>query len=223
MVLLAGIDSNPAERLGNLIAAFPGMTEFFSIPFEKGSLATRWGQAKVRPIKIRGSVISALALPLACAQGEGLSLHPLWKDGAVVQRNVPLPLTGRAQPGTTVIVEWRGRTHMRSADASGRWSVLLPAGSAESQPQTLQVRSGADSLRVTNVLVGEVWLASGQSNMEWILKECVAQASEAALATDPLLRLVTIPRAMADQPTDDVPVVWQAATPERVLNWSAEW
>lgn len=197
------------------------MTEFFSIPFQKGSLATRWGQAKIRLIKIRGSVISALALPLACAQGEGLSLHPLWKDGAVVQRNVPLPLTGRAQPGTTVIVEWRGRTHMRSADASGRWSVLLPAGSAESQPQTLQVRSGADSLRVTNVLVGEVWLASGQSNMEWILKECVAQASEAALATDPLLRLVTIPRAMADQPTDDVPVVWQAATPERVLNWSA--
>lgn len=172
-------------------------------------------------MKFSGPAVPALALALATAHGQDLSLHPLWKDGAVVQRDVPLPLTGRARPGTTVTVEWRGRTHTRSADASGRWSVLLPAGPAESRGQTLQVKSGTESLEVTEILVGEVWLASGQSNMEWILRDCGAQSAEAARAADPLLRLVTIPRAMADQPKDDVSVAWQTATPDRVLGWSA--
>jgi len=172
-------------------------------------------------VKIRGPVVPALALALATAHGQDLSLHPLWKDGAVLQRDVPLPLTGRARPGETVTVDWRGRTHTRTADASGRWSVLLPPTPAESRGQTLGVQSEAASLVVTNLLVGEVWLASGQSNMEWILKECVAQSAEAAQAADPLLRLVTLPRAMADQPTEDVPVAWQTATPDRVLGWSA--
>ena len=166
-------------------------------------------------------MISAVALAFATAHGQDLSLHPLWKDGAVVQRDVPLPLTGRARPGAPVTVEWRGRTHTRLADASGRWSVLLPAGPAESRGQTLRVQSGTDSLVVTDLVVGEVWLASGQSNMEWILRDCGAQAAEAAQAADPLLRLVTIPRAMADQPKDDVPVAWQTATTDSVLGWSA--
>ena len=174
-----------------------------------------------QPIKIPVAAVPALALSLATAQGQDLGLHPLWKDGAVVQRDVSLPLTGRARPGATVMVEWRGRTHTRSADASGRWSVLLPAGPAESRGQILRAQSGTDSLEVTNLLVGEVWLASGQSNMEWILRDCGAQSAEAAQAADPLLRMVTIPRAMADQPREDVSVAWQTATPDRVLDWSA--
>ena len=172
-------------------------------------------------MRIPSPIVPALALALATAQGQDLSLHPLWKDGAVVQRDVPLPLTGRARPGAPVTVEWRGRTQTRLADASGRWSVLLPAGPTESRGQTLRVQSGTNSLMVTDLLVGEVWLASGQSNMEWILRDCGAQSAEAAQAADPLLRLVTIPRAMADHPKDDVSVVWQTATPDHVLGWSA--
>lgn len=76
-------------------------------------------------MRIPSPIVPALALALATAQGQDLSLHPVWKDGAVLQRDVPLPLTGRARPGATVTVEWRDRTHMRLADASGRWSVLL--------------------------------------------------------------------------------------------------
>jgi sialate O-acetylesterase len=152
---------------------------------------------------------------------ENLALHPLLKDGAVLQRNVPLPVTGRAGPGAKVTIGWKGQSHAGSADASGKWSVLLPAGPAESQGQTLRVQSGKDSLTITNLLVGEVWLASGQSNMEWILKNCTVQSAEAAGAEDPQLRFVTIPRAVAEQPVEAVPVAWQSATPESVLKLSA--
>jgi len=152
---------------------------------------------------------------------QNLSLHPLIKDGAVLQRDVPLPVTGRAEPGTKVIIEWKGQSHTGSADPSGKWSVLLPAGPAESQGQTLRVQSGKDSLTITNLLVGEVWLASGQSNMEWILEKCAVQSAEAAQAADPQLRFTTIPRSIADRPMENVPVVWQTATPESVLKLSA--
>lgn len=152
---------------------------------------------------------------------QNLSLHPLIKDGAVLQRDVPLPVTGRAEPGTKVIIEWKGQSHTGSADPSGKWSVLLPAGPAESQGQTLRVQSGKDSLTITNLLVGEVWLASGQSNMEWTLEKCAVQSAEAAHASDPGLRFTTIPRAIAEQTMETVPVVWQTATPESVLKLSA--
>jgi sialate O-acetylesterase len=150
-----------------------------------------------------------------------LSLHPLIKDGAVLQRDVPMPVTGRAEPGAKIMIEWKGQSHPGSTDRSGRWSVLVPTGPAEGQGQTLRVQSGEDTLQITNLLVGEVWLASGQSNMEWILKNCSVQSTEAAGAEDSQLRFVTIPRALADQPVETVPVAWQSATPESVLKLSA--
>lgn len=150
-----------------------------------------------------------------------LSLHPLFKQGAVLQREIPIPLPGKAKPGADVSVEWQGEMLKAKADTSGQWSVLLPAGPAKEQGQTLRVLSGADSLVVTNLLVGEVWLAGGQSNMEWILKNCAVQSAEAAGAEDPQLRFTTIPRAIADQPVENVPVAWQSATPENVLKLSA--
>ncbi|NCW28203.1 MAG: sialate O-acetylesterase, partial [Verrucomicrobia bacterium] len=150
-----------------------------------------------------------------------LSLHPLFKQGAVLQREIPIPLPGKAKPGADVSVEWQGEMLKAKADTSGQWSVLLPAGPAKEQGQTLRVLSGADSLVVTNLLVGEVWLAGGQSNMEWILKNCAVRSAEAAGAEDPQLRFTTIPRAIADQPVENVPVAWQSATPENVLKLSA--
>lgn len=150
-----------------------------------------------------------------------LSLHPLIKDGAVLQRDVLMPVTGRAETSAKIMIEWKGQSHPGSTDRSGRWSVLVPTGPAESQGQTLRVRSGEDTLQITNLLVGEVWLASGQSNMEWILEKCAVQSVEAAQASDPELRFTTISRAIADQPMETVPVAWQTATPESVLKLSA--
>ncbi|NBS14252.1 MAG: sialate O-acetylesterase, partial [Verrucomicrobia bacterium] len=143
-----------------------------------------------------------------------LSLHPLLRDGAVLQRDVPVPITGLAPAGTQVWLNWKNKTYTTSADTSGKWAVLLPPGPAETQGQTLRVKSGTSSLQITNLLVGEVWLASGQSNMEWILAECVTQSAEAAKAADPLLRFTTIPRIIAETPAATVPVTWQAATPD---------
>ena len=150
-----------------------------------------------------------------------LSLHPLLRDGAVLQRDVPMPITGLAPAGAQVWLDWKNKTYTTSADTSGKWALLLPPGPAETQGQTLRVKSGTSSLQITNLLVGEVWLASGQSNMEWILAECVTQSAEAAKAADPLLRFTTIPRIIAETPAATVPVTWQAATPDSVLKMSA--
>ena len=150
-----------------------------------------------------------------------LSLHPLLRDGAVLQRDVPVPITGRAPAGAAVSLDWKDKTYATSADASGKWAILLPAMPAETQGQTLRVQSGNSSLQINHLLIGEVWLASGQSNMEWILAECPLQSAEAARATDPQLRFTTIPRTIAETPADTAPVVWHTATPESVLKFSA--
>jgi sialate O-acetylesterase len=172
---------------------------------------------------VKALFLSLLVMGIFWGNGwaQNLSLHPLLKDGAVLQRDVPWPVSGWAQPGAKITVEWKGVTHTGSADDSAKWLVLLPAGPAENQGQVLRVRSGKDSLQITNLLVGEVWLASGQSNMEWILEKCAVQSAEAAQATDPELRFTTIPRAVAEQPMETVPVAWQTATPESVLKLSA--
>ena len=155
------------------------------------------------------------------AFAEKLSLHPLLRDGAVLQRHVPVPITGRALAGAAVSLDWKGKSYATSADASGRWAILLPAGSAETRGQTLRVKSGNSALQVDDLLVGEVWLASGQSNMEWILAECARQSEEAAGAMDPDLRFTTIPRTIAETPCNTAPVVWQTATPDSVPKLSA--
>lgn len=162
-----------------------------------------------------------LEISVVGSWAQNLSLHPLLKDGAVLQRDVPLPVTGRAEPGAKITVEWKGQTRTGAADKSGKWLVLLSAGPAENRGQLLRVSSGKETLQITNLLVGEVWLASGQSNMEWILEKCAVQSAEAAQAADPELRFTTIPRAIAEQPVETVPVVWQTATPESVLKLSA--
>lgn len=166
-------------------------------------------------------LVPFLALSHTPGWAQELSLHPLIKHGAVLQREVPLSLKGQAKPGAEVSVEWQDEVFKGKADSNGKWSVLLPTGPTKEQGQNLRVRSGAESLQITNLLVGEVWLASGQSNMEWILKSCAVQSAEAARAEDPLLRFVTIPRSIADQPAETVPVAWQSATPESVLKLSA--
>ncbi|NBQ56537.1 MAG: 9-O-acetylesterase, partial [Verrucomicrobia bacterium] len=137
--------------------------------------------------------ILLLFLGILSAELRGeLTLHPLIGDHAVFQRDVSFPVIGKADPESEVVVKWQGKDFTTKAGADGKWLVRLDPSSANEKGQILKVTSGTNSIEVSDILIGEVWLASGQSNMEWKLKQCVAQSVEAEKADDPLLRLVGI-------------------------------
>ncbi len=150
-----------------------------------------------------------------------LTLHPLIGDHAVFQRDVPFPVIGKSDPGSEVVVNWQGKDYQAKAGADGKWSLQLNPSPANEKGQVLKVKSGTNSIEVSDILIGEVWLASGQSNMEWPLNKCGAQMAEAESAEDPQLRLAWVSRATAPLPAESVKTSWRSATKSTALTFSA--
>jgi len=145
----------------------------------------------------------------------------LFGDGAVLQRDKPVPIWGRADPGERVVVSFAGREKSTTADSAGRWSVTLDALPASSTPATLTL-TGKNTVTIRNVLVGEVWLASGQSNMERKLRHIRADDDIAASADDALRFFNVNPVAENGAgPADNVRGRWQASSPENSPAFSA--
>ena len=149
-----------------------------------------------------------------------VTLAPLFQDHAVLQRDQPLPVWGRAAPGEHVTVAFQGQVIGTSASADGKWIVYLAAVPASAEAAELVV-TGKNTVTIKDVLVGEVWLASGQSNMEWPLNWATNGAQEVAAANFPQLRLFTVQHNVTDQPTTTVPGSWQPCTPESSKMFSA--
>ncbi|WP_372014855.1 sialate O-acetylesterase [Pseudoxanthomonas sp. 10H] len=164
----------------------------------------------------------ALAWPaLALAAGTKLELPLLFSDGAVLQRDRPLPVWGQAAPGAKVQVELDGHRAQAVAGDDGRWSVRLPAHAAGG-PYTLVVRAGTEEKRIGDVLVGEVWLASGQSNMEWPVATTLHAKEDIAAAGDTALRHFKVPKSWAATPQAQLAGgQWRMATPQTVGEFSA--
>ena len=159
------------------------------------------------------ALLSATASPALAAP----QLAPVWSDHAVVQRDEPIRVEGTVAAGERVTGTFGDLTATTKADAHGRFSLEFPARPASGAPVTLTVR-GADGSTVTvsDVLVGDVWLCSGQSNMEWPLSASVGGAAAVQASADDGLRLLLIPKdtAAAPQAALATPVAWAAASPE---------
>lgn len=153
------------------------------------------------------------------AQDAGLRLHPLFSEGAVLQRGQPVPVWGIAAPGERVSVMFAGQTACAVADSSGGWLLHLAPLEASAEPRDLVARA-TSTVIVRDVVVGDVWLASGQSNMDAALASGSA-AQALPHATDPLLRFVRVPKATAVGPQTEFRAIWQAATPETARLLSA--
>ena len=163
----------------------------------------------------------ACALCVVSVARADVKLAPLFQDHAVLQRDQPVPVWGQAEAGEHVTVAFKGQQFGTTASADGRWIVYLDALETSAQPADLVV-TGKNTVTITDILVGEVWLASGQSNMEWPLSQSKDAAKEIAEANFPLLRQIKIDRTVASKPMAEVKSSgWQPVTPETASNHSA--
>jgi len=157
------------------------------------------------------------------ARRTDLTLSPLWSAGAVVQRRHPITIWGRAEAGQPVHVSLAGLTGAASAGTSGDWQVTLPPLEAGG-PYDLTAQAGDEVLTVPDVLVGDVWILGGQSNMEMSLAQCrFMYPWDIQSADQPGIRQFRWPFSYNfDQPQDDLTAgAWTAATPASVLDFSA--
>lgn len=148
-----------------------------------------------------------------------IRLPALFCDHMVLQREVEIPVWGRADPGEEVTVTVGGSSAKTTADDQGRWRVELePLKSVG--PHTLKV-SGNNSVEINDVLVGEVWLCSGQSNMAMPVSRSAKFEQEQAAADLPQIRMFTVNREAAESPQDDCEGQWTVCNPETVGAFSA--
>ncbi len=163
------------------------------------------------------STTAFLSLTALCAQAD-VKLHNLFTDHMVLQRDIAVPVWGWADDGEKVTVEFRGKKVSTTAKG-GKWMVKLGKLKAGG-PDELKV-SGKNSITLADVLVGEVWLASGQSNMEWSMRNSFQPFGDILAANNPKLRLFTVPKLKADEPVKDVVSAWKETSPSSVSNFSA--
>lgn len=165
----------------------------------------------------------AAALALACggqsAAQADITLPHILSDGMVLQQRTPVRIFGKADPGESVTVTFQSQTARSTAGSDGKWAVLLrplkPGG-----PYSLTLR-GKNAIELKNVLVGEVWLCGGQSNMEWPLSKAYDAPRHLAASANPEIRLFLVAKARSDRPQEDVQAVWKECGPETVGGFSA--
>jgi sialate O-acetylesterase len=166
-------------------------------------------------------IFLATLLSLCVPALADVRLPNVFSDNMVLQRDKVIKVWGWAAPGEHVKVLLTGTAAEATADAAGEWKVQLPAMAAGG-PHELTV-SGKNTLRVGNILVGEVWVCSGQSNMEFELKHAKDAQQEIKDANYPQIRLLLVPRTPAGLPLNDVKARWFVCSPTNpaLANFSA--
>ncbi len=160
-------------------------------------------------------------LALLCLSAPALAevrLPAVFDANMVLQRDVPLAVWGRADAGEKVTVAVAGRSRSATADAAGRWALTLDPMAAGG-PHTMTV-GGTNRIELGNVMVGEVWLCSGQSNMAMTVSRCKDPNAERGGATFPGIRMMTVKRVTAETPQGDCEGTWTVCSPETVGRFS---
>ncbi len=144
-------------------------------------------------------------------------------DHAVLQRDAPVPVWGWAEAGTEVAVEFAGQKKTATADANGKWLVKLDALKASAEPRTLTVTAAkvTSPILIKDILVGEVWLGSGQSNMAMVVDAAKDAPKERSAANLPLIRMYKMPAASAETAQPDSTGEWVVCAPDTVGAFSA--
>ncbi len=161
------------------------------------------------------------AAVIGCHAAADVKLPQIFSDNMVLQRNAAVPVWGTAEPGEKVTVSFAGQTQSVKTGDDGKWMVTLSPMSAAGEGRTMTV-CGNNKLTRNNILVGEVWLCSGQSNMEWWLQKSLNGKEEVSRASNPMIRHFSLPYVFKIAPQDDVKpeAVWQVCAPDNIGKFS---
>lgn len=157
------------------------------------------------------------------AAGAQVRLPSIFSDNMVLQRETAVTIWGWSAAGQKIFVtnSWNNTTDSTRADGGARWSLTIDTPAAGG-PYTLTVKGG-NTITFNNVMIGEVWICSGQSNMQWSNLNGLVKADSALIAgaSNPNIRFLQIPLITSEYPQDDVPATWKECTPETAKSFSA--
>ncbi|MBZ0255252.1 sialate O-acetylesterase, partial [bacterium] len=170
------------------------------------------------------SVLKTLSILFAfgfCLTASYADVNPnhLFSDNMVLQQGKPIHVWGTANPGEKVTVQLDRQKKTAKADDNGEWNVTLKKMKVGG-PYELTI-NGDNSITYKNVMLGEVWVCSGQSNMQWTVSNSNNAEQEISMANYPNIRLFYIPRVTAGKPQIDVDAKWEVCTPKTIPGFSA--
>ena len=165
-------------------------------------------------------VVAVLVLFVATVARANVTLPDVISSGMVLQRDQGVPIWGKADPGEAITVRFNGQVRNTAADANGRWLIRLRPLKATATPSILIIE-GRNKIQLPDILVGEVWLVAGQSNMQRLLSETANGPEAIAAANHPTIRLFNVSRQVAFKHAQPPLGVWRACSPDSVKQFSA--
>ncbi len=170
--------------------------------------------------RILMSVLGLSAILCTDQASADVKLPAVFSDHMVLQQQIPLRIWGWAAAGEMVTISIGSNKETVKTSENGRWEVTLPEMTASKTPTSIKVQ-GQNTIEITDVLIGEVWLCSGQSNMEWPVAACVNAKEEIAAAQSPLIRHIKVPLVPSTVPLDNFQSAWQVCSPETAGSFTA--
>jgi sialate O-acetylesterase len=151
------------------------------------------------------------------------TIDPQFGDHAIIQRGKPIELSGTAAAGEPLTVSFGGEEKRIASDSAGNWRATFPAHAAGEGPYRIRVSAPDGTASASGIAIGDVWLCSGQSNMEYPLRRALNGDAEVQGANDPQLRVMKVAQQLAPLPQQAFAKVpaWQAAAPDSVKDFSA--
>ncbi|WP_289053384.1 sialate O-acetylesterase [Carboxylicivirga marina] len=166
-------------------------------------------------------ILTLVAIAISTQKSKAdINVADIFSDNMVLQRNLAVKVWGSADPGEKVLLSFKGQKLKTKTDNKGRWSVLLKPMQAGG-PYEMTI-SGKNEVVLKNILIGDVWICSGQSNMQWSVSKSNNAEQEIKEANYPSIRLFEVPRSVSNVPVDNIPFAkWKECRPETVKNFSA--
>ncbi|WDE95762.1 sialate O-acetylesterase [Lentisphaera profundi] len=150
-----------------------------------------------------------------------LSLPHIFSDHMVLQRNQEITIWGSTKAKAKVTVRLGKDLVSSKADSQGKWKVLLAARKANNQPVSLIIKSAGETKVINDILVGDIWLGSGQSNMEFPLKQTHLASASIAAANEPQIRCFHVPKTVSNKANSDINATWKLSSPKSIPDFSA--
>ena len=163
------------------------------------------------------TVVVALVSPLTAA----VKMPKIFGNNMVLQRDIPVPVWGWADKGEKVSVSFAGQEKSATAGDDGKWSLKLDPLKASKAPAEMKI-SGTNMIAIKDILVGEVWICSGQSNMAMVVSSSLNAPAEIAAATNPIIRHFRVPNTQSPTKKDDLAGgAWEVCSPQTAGNFTA--